>query len=64
MLSVIIFYKQVLLLDPKNEKAGVNGAISFFKLNYVIDSAQIFIPSLTTSGLIDAKFYLAKIQQQ
>ena len=31
------FYKQVLLLDPKNEKAGVNGAISFFKLNYVID---------------------------
>jgi hypothetical protein len=58
------FYKQVLLLDPKNEKAGVNGAISFFKLNYVIDSAQIFIPSLTTSGLIDAKFYLAKIKHQ
>jgi tetratricopeptide (TPR) repeat protein len=57
-------YKQVLTLDPKNEKAGVNTAISYYKLNYVIDSAQIFIPSLSSSSLIDAKYYLAKIKHQ
>jgi hypothetical protein len=57
-------YKQVLILEPKNEKAGVNSAISFFKLNYSLDSANYFIPSLTSSGLIDAKYYLAKIKHQ
>ena len=57
-------YRRVLLLDPKNEKAGVNSAISFFKLNYSLDSAQFFIPSLTSSTLVDAKYYLAKIKHQ
>ena len=57
-------YRKVLVIDPKNEKAGVNGAISFFKLNYSLDSAKYFIPSLTGSSLIDAKYYLAKIKHQ
>ncbi|MDP3145765.1 MAG: hypothetical protein Q8N66_10195 [Bacteroidota bacterium] len=57
-------YRQVLKLDSKNEKAGVNIAITFFKINYSLDSAQIFIPSLISSGLIDAKYYLAKIKHQ
>ncbi|MEO6304442.1 MAG: hypothetical protein ABIP51_14850 [Bacteroidia bacterium] len=57
-------YRKVLVLEPKNEKAGVNSAISFFKLNYSLDSAQIFLPSLSSSSLIDAKYYLAKIKHQ
>lgn len=57
-------YKKILILDPKNEKAGVNGAISYFKLNYTLDSAVFFIPSLNSSSLIDAKYYLAKIKHQ
>ncbi len=57
-------YRQVLVLDTKNEKAGVNSAICFFKLNYTLDSAQFFLPSLNSSTLIDAKYYLAKIKHQ
>lgn len=57
-------YRRVLLLDPKNEKASVNSAISFFKLNYSLDSAQFFTPSLNASTLVDAKYYLAKIKHQ
>ncbi len=57
-------YRKVLILDPKNEKAGVNSAISFFKLNYNLDSAQFFTPSLYSSTLIDSKYYLAKIKHQ
>lgn len=57
-------YRRVLLIDPKNEKASVNSAISFFKLNYSLDSAQFFIPGLTASTLADAKYYLAKIKHQ
>lgn len=54
-------YKKVLQLDPKNEKAGVNGAISLFKLNLAIDSITFLVPNLISSSLIDAKYYLAKI---
>ncbi|MDP1800252.1 MAG: hypothetical protein Q8L81_02785, partial [Bacteroidota bacterium] len=48
-------YRKVLILDPKNEKAGVNSAISFFKLDYSLDSAQFFLQALNSSTLIDAK---------
>ena len=57
-------YRQVLLIDAKNDKAGINMAICFFKLKYGLDSAQIFIPNLTSSKLIDANYYLAKIKHQ
>jgi tetratricopeptide (TPR) repeat protein len=57
-------YRKVLLLDPKNERAGVNSAISYFKLNYNQDSAQFFISGLSASSLVDAKYYLAKIKHQ
>ena len=57
-------YRKVLISEPKNEKAGVNGAICYFKLNYNSDSAKYLTPSLTASGLIDAKYYLAKIKHQ
>lgn len=55
-------YRKVLILDPKNEKAGVNSAISFFKLDYSLDSAQFFLQALNSSTLIDAKYYLAKVK--
>jgi len=57
-------YKEVVMIDPKNELAGVNGAICIFKLNYAVDSAFVLGTNLTTSSLIDAKYYLAKIKHQ
>ncbi|MBL7920556.1 MAG: PD40 domain-containing protein [Bacteroidia bacterium] len=57
-------YRHVLVLDPKNEKASVNSAISFFKLSYSLDSAQFFMQGLSSSTLVDAKYYLAKIKHQ
>jgi len=60
----IPLYKRVLETDPKNEKAGVNCAISLFKLNLIIDSIQFLIPNLSSSSLPDAKFYLARIYHQ
>lgn len=57
-------YKEVIMIDPKNEMAGVNGAICIFRLNYAVDSAFVLGTNLTTSSLIDAKYYLAKIKHQ
>lgn len=59
--SALKLYRKVLAMDAKNEKAGVNGAICTFKLNYVNDSLTPFIANLSASSLPDAKFYLAKI---
>lgn len=57
-------YKAVLKIDPKNERAGINAAIAYYNLSYNLDSAKFFIPSLTSSTLIDANYYLAKIKHQ
>ncbi|MBA3664389.1 MAG: PD40 domain-containing protein [Bacteroidetes bacterium] len=57
-------YRKVLKLDPKNEKAGVNAAISLFKLNFVTDSMVLLVQNLTSSQLPDAKYYFAKIEHQ
>lgn len=57
-------YKDVIYIDPKNETAGVNAAVCIFKLNYAVDSAFILGTNLSTSTLIDAKYYLAKIKHQ
>jgi len=57
-------YKEVILINPKNERAGVNAAICLFKLNYPVDSAFLLGTNLSTSSLIDAKYYLAKIKHQ
>lgn len=55
-------YRKILLIEPKNEKAGLNAAISLFKLNVIKDSLTFLIPNLNSSSLIDAKYYLAKIE--
>ncbi|MCE3226461.1 MAG: ompA [Bacteroidetes bacterium] len=57
-------YHKVLNLDSKNEKAGVNGAICMFRLNYPLDSLLFLVPNLSSSSLVDAKYYLAKIQHK
>ncbi|MCE3258575.1 MAG: ompA [Bacteroidetes bacterium] len=57
-------YHKVLYLDAKNEKAGVNGAISLLKLNYPLDSLLLVTSNLAGSSLPDAKYYLAKIQHK
>ena len=54
-------YSKVLMLDKKNELAGLNGSISGFKINYPLDSFLVFIAPLTSSSFPDAKYYLAKI---
>ncbi len=58
------FYRQALALDPKNESAGVNGAICMSKLNYPVDSMILLTGNLSSSTLIDSKYYLAKIKHQ
>lgn len=55
-------YKQVLVIDPKNDKAAVNGAICAFSLNYTVDSTEFLAPILSTSKIADAKYYLARIK--
>lgn len=57
-------YRQVLALDPGNKEAGLNAAISLFRLNYPIDSLSPLAFNLSTSKDVDAKFYLAKIRHQ
>jgi hypothetical protein len=57
-------YRKVLALDPGNERAGVNGAICIYKLNYPVDSAAALAPNLKASTISDAKYYLAKIRHQ
>jgi tetratricopeptide (TPR) repeat protein len=54
-------YLKILSLDKKNEVAGLNAAISGFRLNYPVDSLTALIPNLSGSSLPDAKYYLAKI---
>src|SRR5690606_8377801 len=51
-------------LEPTNETAAVDAAICVFKLDYPIDSANILVANLSTSKLIDAKYYLAKIKHK
>ncbi len=57
-------YRQVLVIDPANETAGVNACICSFKLNYTVDSVLFLIPNLKTSGIEDATYYHAKIKHQ
>jgi tetratricopeptide (TPR) repeat protein len=63
-LNALPYYKRVLSVDKKNEKAGLNATICLFKLTYPIDSIVSLIPNLSSSSLIDAKYYLAKIYHQ
>lgn len=60
--KAFILYKQVLALDPQNERAGVNTAICINKLAYSQDSAYFLISNLSNSKQIDSKYYLAKIK--
>jgi hypothetical protein len=57
-------YKKILVLDKKNENAGLNASICGFKLAYPGDSLFFLIPNLTSSSLPDAKYYLAKLFHQ
>jgi len=57
-------YKNILNTDKKNEKAGLNAAICISKLNYEADSAYFLIQNLSASSLVDAKYYLAKINHR
>ncbi len=60
-LNALTLYKQVLSLDPKHERSGVNAAICINKMAYPQDSAYFLISNLSASKQIDAKYYLAKI---
>lgn len=57
-------YRGVLALDPKNETAGINGAICMSKLNYPLDSLALLTANLRSSSQVDAKYYLAKVMHQ
>ena len=57
-------YKEALVLEEKNETAGVNACICAFKLNYPVDSVVFLNVNLSASTLIDAKYYLAKVKHQ
>lgn len=63
-LQALIAYKQILKLDWSHENAGVNAALSIFKLNYAADSTYFLIPNLSANKQPDAKFYLAKIRHK
>jgi tetratricopeptide (TPR) repeat protein len=54
-------YRKILSLDPKNEKAGINAALSLFKLGYRTDSMTLLESNLGASSLPDAKYYLGRI---
>jgi hypothetical protein len=57
-------YRQVLTMDPKNERASVYGAESLFYLNYPIDSASVLQGNLAFSRMPAARYYLAKIRHR
>lgn len=57
-------YNKVLALNKNEEVAGVNGAISMFKLGYPIDSVIPLAGNLSSSHQPDAKYFLAKIRHQ
>lgn len=57
-------YKQALVVEEKNETAGINACICSFKLNYPSDSVLFLSSNLSASKLIDAKYYLAKVKHQ
>ncbi|MFO0323220.1 MAG: hypothetical protein ACK504_12435 [Bacteroidota bacterium] len=60
-LNAIQSYKKVLAIDPNNELANLNSAISRIKLNQPTDSAYFHLLKLTSSKLPEAQFYLGKI---
>lgn len=57
-------YRKILSIDPKNEKASLNSAICLFGLGYPADSIYYLIPNLSSSSLIDSKYFLAKLYHQ
>lgn len=56
-----MLYNQVLKLEPKEEKAGVNAALCAYSLNYMADSVLFLKDNLAKSSIPDASYYLAWI---
>lgn len=59
--NALPLYKQVLVMDKKNDKAGLNATVCMFGLGYAMDSIYPMVPNLSSSSLPDSKYYLAKI---
>ena len=60
-LNAIAAYKKVLAVDPNNEKANLNSAISRIKLSQPTDSCYINLIKLKTSKLPEVQFYFGQI---
>ena len=60
-LNAISSFKKVLKIDPNNEIANLNTAISRIKLNQPTDSTSILLLKLTNSKLPEVQFYLGKL---
>lgn len=60
-LNAIKSYKKVLAIDPVQETANLNSAISRIKLSQPIDSCYINLIKLKTSKLPEVQFYFGKI---
>ena len=60
-LNAIKAYKKVLVVDPAQETANLNSAISRIKLSQPIDSCYINLLKLKTSKLPEVQFYFGKI---
>lgn len=54
-------YRQIISMNPKIEKGGINAAVCLFKLNYGVDSMNLLVPNLISSSHPDAKYYLGRI---
>ncbi len=60
-LNAINSYRNVLTIDPNNETANLNSAISRIKLNQAPDSSLIHLSRIKSSTTPEVQFYFGKI---
>jgi hypothetical protein len=56
--------RQLLVLSPSDENAGLSGAAASFKLNYPVDSLALLGQNLSVSAHADCKYYLARLKHR
>jgi hypothetical protein len=63
-LNALNYYRQLISLDPKNDKAVLNTVICKMKLTYPLDSFQVHEPMLVNSKIPEAKYYMGRIKHK
>ena len=63
-LNALKDYKNILIIDKKNETANLNALICEFKLGMPVDSVMEYLVVVQNSKIPEAMFYMGKVTNQ